>query len=80
MGKKNKIKDVDFYGGNEKVDKLLKRYGVKGANTGRSDGGTRRSAKDVKRELKDAARNDYDTRRSLEAAGLSGNKKAAKTF
>ena len=60
-------------------DRELKRYGVAGPQFGRSDAGQEyRSAQDVEKELIDAARNDYDTRRTLEAAALSGKGKAQK--
>ena len=80
MGKKkDKFSDVDFLdGSNEDLNKALERFGVKGASSGRSDrGGNPRSVDTVKAELKEAARNDYDYRRSLEAAAMSGDKKAA---
>ena len=84
MGKKNKdkFKDVDFLtGSNEDLNKALERFGVKGANSGKNystGSSSRRSIDTVKAELKEAARNDYDYRRSLEAAAMSGDKKAAK--
>jgi len=60
-------------------DRELERYGVKGPQFGRSDAGQEyRSARDVEKELIDAARNDPDTRRTLEAAAMSGKGKAQK--
>ena len=60
-------------------DRELERYGVKGPQFGRSDRGQEyRSAEDVEKDLIDAARNDYDLRRTVEAAAMSGKKKAIK--
>ena len=41
-------------------------------------GGTQRSVDDVKKDIADAMMNDYDTRRSMEAAAMAGNKDAKK--
>lgn len=80
--KKDKFRDVDFLdGSNKDLNKALERFNVKGANSGRNystGSSNRRSIDDVKKELKNAARNDYDYRRSLEAAAMSGDKKAGK--
>lgn len=60
-------------------DRELDRYGVKGMQFGRSSGGQEyRSAQDVEKDVIDAARNDYDLRRTLESAAMSGKKKAKK--
>ena len=63
--------------GDPKVTKLLERYGVEGYSHGRTDRGSEyRGAEEVIEDVKHAARNDYDTRRTLEAAAMSGKKKA----
>ena len=61
-----------------KLGPSMQRYGVEGAKRYKPDSGKQaRSIKQVDRELAKAAMNDYDTRRTLEAAGLSGNEEAA---
>ena len=74
----------DYLGVSTK-SKLAKKYGVKGATGGGRalemgglSGSDYRDDDDVKRDIANAMANDYDVRRSLEAAGLAGNKKAAK--
>lgn len=61
-------------------DRELERYGVEGPRHGRTDrgGDGYRSAEDVEKDLIAAARNDYDLRRTVEAAAMSGKKKAIK--
>ena len=60
-------------------DRELERYDVKGPQFGRSSAGQEyRSAKDVEKEIIHKARNDYDLRRTVEAAAMSGKKKAIK--
>ena len=63
--------------GDPKIRKMLERYGVEGYKHGHN-GQDERGAKEVMDDLKHAARNDYDTRRTLEAAAMSGKKKAQK--
>ena len=85
MGKKrkrNEIDDAQFgtnYSSSKFKDerKLLERYGVEGQSHGRK-GRTYRGSDDVRKDLQKAMANDYDTRRSLEAASMAGNKKASK--
>ena len=88
MGKKNKGWEEgaagDYLGVSTK-SKLAKKYGVKGATGGGKglemqglSGTDYRSDDDVKRDIAREMSNDYDVRRSLEAAGLAGDKKAAK--
>ena len=79
MGKKNKGSYMDYYLGTGKVGKMMDRYGVEGVKMGRpSAGGEQRSQKDVEKDIAAAMMNDYDTRRTLEAAALAGNKDAKK--
>jgi hypothetical protein len=49
-------------------------------NTGRpgENYNNKKTYDDLKKDISSAAANDYDVRRSLEAASLSGNKKAQK--
>ena len=75
----NKFQRALISGTDEKVNKLLDRYGVKGYQHGRTDrGGEYRGADEVKKDLQKAMSQDYDTRRTLEAAAMSGDKKAKK--
>jgi hypothetical protein len=65
------------------VSSLLKRYDVDGARSVKPDmrgqnGYENRSVKDVKRDLSKAMMNDYDTRRTMEAAAMAGDKDAKK--
>ena len=72
-------------GGSKEAKELLERYKVKGSS---SHYGTKPSARNlpehfrdndvVKRELNEAMMNDYDTRRTIEAAAMAGNKDAKK--
>ena len=86
MGKKNKEKTVSAamwgHANPKKFAELRERYGVSGAQGGKPSnygpGSDQRTKEDVYNDIMDAARNDYDTRRGIEAAGLAGNKKAAK--
>ena len=61
-------------------DRELERYGVEGPRFGgraqEMTGKSYRSAEDVEKDIINAARNDYDLRRTVEAAALSGKKKA----
>ena len=63
-------------------DKLAERYGVERGSIMKPDAPNRQEEMEkyrtFEKRLADAAMNDYDTRRSLEAAALSGDKKAKK--
>ena len=82
MGKKNKG-GLDgtrlLLGG---YDREMERFGVKGMQMGgrasQMSGNDYRSEKDVEKDMVNAARNDYDLRRTLEAAAMSGKGKAEK--
>ena len=68
---------------NKKARKAAERYGVKVSDFGFSklDGAStskRRNPKDFGKAVANAAMNDYDTRRTIEAAAMSGKKKAEK--
>ena len=89
--KKNKLNDMDWYmgsmghpggKGSKKVQEMRERYGVKGTMSVKPSARNLpehfRDADDVKRDLEEAMANDYDTRRSIEAAALNGNKEAQK--
>ena len=84
MGKKNKTVNAMTYkySNPKKWAELKERYGVEGiqgnAPKDRGPGDEHRDEQDVYNDIMTAARNDYDTRRSLEAAGMSGHKKSAK--
>ena len=82
MGKKKgKSKDWQYYLGSGKIGDLQDRYGVEGVHMGHPDGRSgkpNRSRKDVDKDIAAAMMNDYDTRRSFEAAALDGNKDAKK--
>ena len=87
MGKKKDKKNpggtgsdiFDYMHGVGEAKSLMKRYDVEGASYGRpQSGGKVRSVDDVKKDIADAMMNDYDTRRSLEAAAMAGNKDAKK--
>ena len=88
MGKKNKKKDAEssmrWRTGqlNKKERKAMERYGL---DTNDYRGGGQRSRHGVEKDYDDmredflrAARNDYDTRRGIEAMAMSGKKKAEK--
>ncbi len=84
MGKKNKGKydKLGYLGKREADRKMAKQYGIDVSEYG--NGGrpgqhtTKKSYDQLKKDVSRAAANDYDVRRSLEAASLSGNKKAQK--
>ena len=88
MGKKNKKtskEDFDrglmskFYGPGKEAQDMLKRYDVEGYSHGRTDRGSEyRGVDEVKKDLSNAMMNDYDTRRTMEAAAMAGNKDAKK--
>ncbi len=80
MGKSNRDLAGDFLG-TSKTAKLAKKYGVAGVHFGHPDGRSgrpNRMPEQVEREVAAKMANDYDVRRSLEAASLAGNKKAKK--
>ena len=91
MGKKKRDKKAEanferglyskFYGPGKDAHDMLDRYGVEGGRIGKADQQIydrtkTRSADDVKKDLQEAMMNDYDTRRSLEAAAMAGDKDA----
>jgi len=85
MGKKNKGKynKLGYHGKQEADRKMAKQYGIdvsKYGNQGRpgENYNNKKTYDDLKKDISSAAANDYDVRRSLEAASLSGNKKAQK--
>ena len=91
MANKNKqsLKDLlrfsnPYSGLNKKEKKASKRYGIDlnsyGFNhpEGRNSASPKRDPKNFQSDIAAAANADYDTRRSIEAAALSGNKKAEK--
>ena len=84
MGKKNKNKTVNpriwGHANPKKYAELKERFNVSGADGGKPDnygsGSERRTKEDVYNDIMHAARNDYDLRRTTEAAAMSGKKKA----
>ena len=87
MGKKKDKKNkggtgseyFDYRYGVGEAKHMMKRYDVEGASMGNPRmGGKQRSVDDVKKDLADAMMNDYDTRRTMEAAAMAGNKDAKK--
>ena len=90
MGKKRKRNEIDDaqFGMNYSSSKfkgereLLDRYGVRGQVIKKPDNrdgdNAYRGSDDVKKDLQKAMSQDYDTRRTLEAAAMSGDKKAKK--
>jgi hypothetical protein len=85
MGKKNSSKydKLGYHGKQEADRKMAKQYGIdvsEYGNQGRPGVGgvKKKSWDDLKKDVSSAAANDYDVRRSLEAASLAGNKKAQK--
>jgi len=67
---------------NEKARKAGERYGINhsdyGFNRPGSSGVQKKDPKDYGKDVAAAAMNDYDTRRTIEAAAMSGKKKAEK--
>jgi len=67
---------------NKKARKAGERYGIKHSDYGfnRPGGGgvQKKDPKDYGKDVAKAAMNDYDTRRTIEAAAMSGKKKAEK--
>ena len=83
MGKKNKNKPsvFEYYTRSGKVGEALDRYDVETIHYGHPDGRSgkpNRTREQVSEELADAAMKDYDTRRTMEAAALAGEKGAKK--
>ena len=85
MGKKNQSKyDKLSYTGKREADKRMAgQYGIDLSNYGNTERpGASYSGKkdwdDLSADVARAAANDYDVRRSLEAASMAGNKKAKK--
>jgi len=85
MGQKNKGKynKLGYFGKQEADRKMANHYGIdvsEYGNQGRpgENYNNKKSYDDLKRDISNAAANDYDVRRSLEAASLAGNKKAQK--
>ena len=77
MGKKSST--FDYMHGTGDIGKMMDRYGIEGASYGSVQrGGTQRSMKDVEKDIAAAMMNDYDTRRSFEAAAMAGNDSAKK--
>jgi len=66
-----------FYGPGKDAHDLMDRYGVEGTKSVKPSARNLpedfRTVDDVKSDLQEAMMNDYDTRRTLEAAALSGN-------
>ena len=78
MGYSNSDLKGDFLG-TSKTAKLAKKYGVGGVHFGHPDGRSgkpNRMPAQVEAEIAAKMNQDYDVRRSLEAASLAGNKKA----
>ena len=85
MGKKkdkNKPSRFDMMYGGGKLGQAMDRYDVDRLKSVKPSARNLpehfRTEEDFNKELARKAMNDYDTRRTLEAAGLAGNKKAAK--
>ena len=92
MGKKKDKKNrggtgsefFDYQYGVGEAKHMMERYGIEGARSvkpdmrGPGDQNSNRSVKDVKKDIANAMMNDYDTRRTLEAAAMAGNKDAKK--
>ena len=82
MGK-SKYDKLGYFGKREADEKMAKQYGIdlsQYGNQGRPGENytNKKSYDDLKRDVARAAANDYDVRRSIEAAQASGNKKAQK--
>lgn len=63
------------------VGDVMKRYGIGATRSAHPDGRSgkpRRTASQVDSEIAAAMKNDYDTRRTMEAAALAGNNDAKK--
>ena len=88
MGKKNKKSSYDkkdFLGKYKANNEMAEAYGIDSSQYLTRHGQvrpggstTKKSFEQYEKDIANAAANDYDVRRSLEAAKLSGNKKAQK--
>tara|TARA_B100000035_G_scaffold96235_1_gene81601 strand:+ start:3836 stop:4417 length:582 start_codon:yes stop_codon:yes gene_type:complete len=71
-----------FRYGTGEAGEMMKRYGVARAKSVKPSAQTSvsktRTVGEVRRDIAAAMRNDYDTRRTMEAAALAGNKDARK--
>jgi hypothetical protein len=80
MGKKSKYSKLGYFGQAKADDKMAKKFGISKDNftTDNHGGGRYEQFNDgaYKKAIARAAANDYDTRRSIEAAKEAGNKKA----
>jgi hypothetical protein len=84
MGKKNEQSKYDKLGvmGKREADvRMAGQYGIDVSNYGNTgrpgeNYNNKKTYDDLKKDVARAAANDYDVRRSIEAAQLSGNKKA----
>ena len=62
-----------------KIGKMMDRYGIEGASYGNPRmGGTQRSMEDVNKDIAKAMMYDYDSRSSMEASAMAGDKDAGK--
>ena len=72
----------DFHYGTGEAGEMMNRYGVARAKSVKPSAQTSvsktRTSDEVKRDIASAMKNDYDTRRTMEAAALTGNKDAKK--
>jgi len=83
MGKQNKYNKLGYFGKQNADLEMAKAYGIDTSqygNQGRpgENYNNKKSYEDLRKDVASAAANDYDLRRSLEAAQLAGNKKAQK--
>ena len=83
MGKKNKYNKLGYFGKQQADKEMAEQYGIdvsEYGNEGRpgENYDNKKSYDDLKQDIARAASNDYDLRRSIEAAQQSGNKKAQK--
>ncbi len=83
MGKQTKYDKLGVMGKREADKRMAEQYGIdlsQYGNTGRPGQNytNKKSYDDLKKDVATAAANDYDVRRSIEAAQASGNKKAQK--
>ena len=89
MGKKKDKKSkgssyFEYYTGSGKIGEMMDRFDIKGVrsvkpdNIGATPDSYNRSREDVDKDIAKAMMNDYDYRRSMEAAAMAGNKDAKK--
>ena len=83
MGKSKKSGNFEYYTKSGKIGNLMDRFGVEGTKMNHPDGRSNgeighRSREDVDKDIAKAMMNDYDYRRSMEAAAMAGNKDAKK--